>query len=589
MSSMTLESQSLPREVPASLHDGIQDNAPEADVFASLATELRVPLDLIETTFLDVGGRLGQCMTILSKIACNFEALPRDFDSEEMREASTCLEAVASEARRMATAFKCESTGMLKLSGAVSAAARPIKQLQRLVRTIEAVAVNARVVAAGIADVMEGSEVFTVDITALSKSASETLDEFSRIYEQLARDIVRADEQRTLFEQFHGTTLSDLASRIDDQFVKVTERRQAASTSSAETGRLSRQITARISAAVSALQVGDNMRQRVEHVEAALNFLSDLATGREHAGIRPDLIGDQAPTQVIIDAVCGLQSAQLGAALDSFQQEASVAEHALRELAHDTSTAVRQSVVLYSGEDETAPLHALNAELQRATALLKNYEGERKTLDQMADIVSQRIGELLGLVESVQAIERNMRLLSFNANVTCAHLGSRGAGLSVIAGQLRDLTADTVMAAEETVASLDEVSIEVRSIAAAAGTDTGNGTGRLGEQASRAIALLRRVDDRLSAALVDLEQGGTRACRLLDEAVFAFSHQAEIASEIHFVNSRISAARVDASLLSERDGLSADALAGVFAFLRSRYTMEAERHLHDTFAAEAGN
>jgi hypothetical protein len=61
-----------------------------------------------------------------------------------------------------------------------------------------------------------------------------------------------------------------LADRLIANLDEVTRRRQEAAEGGAETGRLSRQIANRIAIAVSALQLGDMTRQRVEHVEAAL-------------------------------------------------------------------------------------------------------------------------------------------------------------------------------------------------------------------------------------------------------------------------------------------------------------------------------
>src|SRR5690606_3993006 len=101
---------------------------------------------------------------------------------------------------------------------------------------------------------------------------------------------------------------------------------------------------------------------------------------------------------------------------------------------------------------------SLSAQLRTAVTILADFETERAKLETVATAVQATVKQLLGHVEAVQEIEANMRLVSLNAAVRCAQLGPRGASLTVIASQLRELTSETVVAAEAAMARLDESS-----------------------------------------------------------------------------------------------------------------------------------
>ncbi|MEO8684800.1 MAG: hypothetical protein ABI414_08175, partial [Devosia sp.] len=199
--------------------------------------------------------------------------------------------------------------------------------LRRTVKMMGIVAINARVVAAGIVGDSDDFNVFTSDIATLSESAHRTIQDFSAAYRQLTDEVRRAAEQRAHFEAAHADTLSGLAGSMEQSLDAVARQRQASLDGSAETGRVSRQIGGRIAGAVMALQVGDATRQRLEHVETAFEILADLVDGQNTAG-----------------------------------RELPATDHAaaLRDLASDARTILARSRDIYGQAGAASPLAALS-------------------------------------------------------------------------------------------------------------------------------------------------------------------------------------------------------------------------------------
>jgi hypothetical protein len=499
-----------------SKQDAEAANSVAGDLHAIVAA-LAHPRQRIETAFVDVGGRLTQAASLL---------------------------------------------------GVVNAAEQPISDLRKAVKMMEIVAINARVAAAGIVGRMEGFDVFTTDIAALSDSATRTIRDFSLVYQRLTEGVERAAEQRAHFEAAHQDTLTGLAERLGRNLAAVVQRRQQSASSSAETSRMSRDIANRIATAVSALQVGDATRQRVEHVEGGLTRLAGIIAGTDEHEVPPEAL------PATVAAVTRLAAAQLADMGATFSVEVEEADDALRQLAVDARAIMDHSREVY-GEANRAgasPLAVLNADLREAVNVLADCEAERGKLDGLAAAVAETVEKLLGYVEAVQDIEANMRLVSLNAAVKCAQLGPRGRALDVIAQQLRQLTGETVLAAEAAMANLTQAAELAEAFGRAASGDSARQVGALEQEARASVTLLETVDKRLREALAVLTRDGGTAVQCLAAAATGFSDHAAIADALSDSERRVAALSEDVE--GEPD-------AALLQQLRKRYTMGSERQVHD--------
>jgi hypothetical protein len=558
-----------------------QTPASRSGDIGAIAMALAQPRQAIEAAFVDVGGRLVQCATLLNRITTVFEALPQDLESPELGEATARLAAVGRRAQDISAAFSAEQTDIARLVSVVTAADHPISDLRRTVKMMGIVAVNARVVAAGIVGDSDDFDVFTTDITTLSDGAARTIQDFSAAYRQLTEEVHRAASQRASFEASHSQTLSGLTARLEAILSEVTRHREASAKGSAETGHVSRQIAGRIASAVMALQVGDATRQRIEHIEAALTTLADLAEGKAV----DDIALAQGELPAATAAISTLSSAQLAGANQAFSADIAEAGKALEDLAADARVVMTHSRDLYGqgSADGSSPLAALGTELRRAAAVLRDCEAERSKLEQVATAVEATVKLLLEHVEAVQEIEANMRLVSLNAAVKCAQLGPRGSALNVIARQLRELTGETVAAAEASMTGLTEAAALARSFGAASSGDAAGQVARLEQEALGAIGLLETVDARLGEALAILNRDGPAAISQLAAAASGFADHAAISEAMADIQIAIAALSPSAPDLA---GIAQTCRPLLQRLYRS-YTMDAERRTHhELFGAD---
>lgn len=543
--------------------------SPDIDDLRQLALALANPREQIETTFVTVGSRLTEGASMLSRITKVFEALPVQLQSSELVEASTRLADVGRQAETISALFAAEQADLTRLVEVVRAADHPIGELRRAVKMMGIVAINARVVAASVVGDSDDFDVFTTDIAKLSESASSTIQQFTAAYRQLTDEVAQAARQRSQFENAHADTLSELAAGMQTALAELARQRSISLESSAETGRVSRQIFGRIASAVMALQVGDATRQRIEHVEAGIEALADLLSAGNlqeidrHAG--RSLVGS-------------LQLAQLSAATSAFENDVAEAGDALRDLAADARSIMDKSRAIYGQDDgaDASSLAALSQAVRHAARVLRDCETECSKLEHVASAVLSTVGVLLSHVEAVQEIEANMRLVSLNAAVKCAQLGPRGAALNVIASQLRELTGETVSAAEGAMTGLHEAAGLAQSFGAAANGDAAGRVGQLEQEATAAMGLLQGVDAALAEALATLNRDGPSVIRLLGTAAETFTSQAAISETMRDLEIQLTEICPPVTS-TEPSG----EVAIIIATQRTRYTMDAERKIHD--------
>lgn len=544
-----------------------------------LAADLARPRCEIEAAFVAAGTRLTEGAALLNSLSKLFEALPEALQGAEAEAASAHLNAVAARAVELSQTFAQEKADLARLVDVVAAANAPISDLRRTVKMMGIVSVNARVTAAGIVGDSDDFDVFTTDIAALSDSANRTIQDFARVYRQLTTEVERAANQRSRFEAAHAQTLSDLARSLAGTIAALREQQAAALESSAETGRVSRQIVNRIGSAVIALQAGDATRQRIEHVETGLACLAAIVAGERVF----ERIVPAEERVVVVAAIADLQRAQLSQTAATFSQEVEQAEQDLAALASDARTIMAHARDFHAGGNgKGSSIADLGRKLRAAIAILKDFETERAKLEAVATAVQDTVRVLLEHVGAVQEIEANMRLVSLNAAVRCAQLGPRGASLTVIATQLRELTSETVIAAEAAMAQLDQSSTLAGAFGAAA---SGSGVGQIGEletQANLALDILGDLDQRIAAALARLNTDGPRGIGLLETAARSLSGQSALAETLDDL-----ALTLTALAPAPDSGAPSETLPSILADLRKHYTMEAERRLHDELFPQA--
>ena len=548
---------------------------------AGIAAELGEAMAQVDQSFVQVSGELAGSASRLSTVTAAFEELPRELESAEIVEATDMLGEVVRHTREIMVGFDAEQRDLDALVEKVDGAHTPMASLRKTIRMIDIVSINARVVASSISSTDHELVVFTTDIAVLAGKAEETIKQFFNAYERLSSDLHKAMTERDRFQARQRTDLNEIATRLSGNLDEITERRRRSIENSVETGRVTREISARIGQAVMSLQIGDATRQRIEHACDGLNDINLLIAGDPSLGI--GLTDDQR----VESAAHGLDliSRLLEGARGDFNSGASEAEQSVKALVGNANTLMRHSREVYGQKHSqgTSVLSELNANMREVAGILEECETDRSKLDAAALAVGQMVDELLSYVEAVQEIEASMRLVTLNAAVECAHLGPDGKALDVIAKQLRELTGETVTSARSALRVLTEAAELARGIAGSAQAEGSQEIARLRGAESAAIALFEKSDAHLSAALKVLHEQEHHCETEILDAAERFSRYEEVSETLADASLRIAALRAEIGVPEPGEGDTSFSEDKLLQRFRASYSMESERRVHDAF------
>ena len=546
----------------------------EADFIArldALVHRLAEPRHAIEQTFLDMGERLISCASLLREISAAHEGLPAELESAEFTAAAEILAAIRERVAQMALAHSDEQDDIIQLTRMASSVKKPLRDLSEAVRAIRFVAVNARVVAAGISSEQSTFSGSTNDMMDLGRSVESAVSEFSGSFGRLNSSLLTARSANASFTNKHGATMHYVSDRLGQHLDVVAQHRARAAEKAEENAQSIARISGRVAEAVSALQIGDITRQRVEHIEQGLTALSDYLA-----------VADAAARAITIDATCRLQVAQLDDAIVNFDEQVAGLADTLGRLAVDTAAVLREN-----GEEAAnlfskggTALAALIDDLHDICVLFNDFEKTRAGLQKIAAEVARSVSAMVNVMadhlDTIREIEQRIRMLSLNTVIQCTRLGEQGDPLMVVAQSLRSLAGDTVTAAETIMSELGEVDGLARRLIERRSTNS-EGSVSPQQDAREAIALFETVISRMRECVGTMSTAGPQAVSLLETTLRSVSGRRDFADVWRSVHSDLEHLAPARSQPIAVDDIDPDLIAG----MRARYTMDSERLLHD--------
>ncbi|NDW06886.1 hypothetical protein [Jiella pacifica] len=515
----------------------------------------------VEQIFLGIGERLVTCVGVLGDMQSAFGAVTTAHASPELASAEAAIRALVSECLDLVERLNHERSLIQRLSRALAAAAPQIDELRQTVAMIAAIAINARVTAAGMRDHgNSGLTVFTDDVLELSKRASSVVDELQQGQVRLRRLLCDASGRSEAFERNFRTATEILRERIEaDLHGAVAERSQAGKVGSSATA-ASQEIAQEVSTIVASMQIGDNTRQRLEHVTAA------LAIARDHAAARPTILR--------------LQLAQLADARDHLVTETSYIRESILVLSRkiDRSfTALKNDLAKAGGADHPGA-QRLASDVAQAAAELSQSEAEHQHVEALAQTIGGDVEMFSACSSEMRTLEFEMRLVSLNTAITCSNLGREGKALGVVSLQMRELVGEMVARSEAVAGALSELGTIAAELSEVRRASAERSMATLVAEAERSLALLQTVGGRLETVGTVLAELGERVAVLTSDAGAALGRLDGLVDDLTAVEADLA---IDAEDEAEECEAPSHDHVALFAELRSAYTMEVERQVHD--------
>ncbi len=341
------------------------------------------------------------------------------------------------------------------------------------------------------------------------------------------------------------------------------ERRARAAETSLRQAAQYQAICAAVDDLVESIQFHDITRQQIEHVAEALRQL------RSEAGRGPGA-----------RSVLDLQSSQLAAAARVFAASVERMQQDLDGIASRARDMAEASGALMGVSHDDHDSFFLRME-GRLTAILKMAavcDAAQAEVEKDAAGLNRTIAKMRDSVSDIREIEIRIERIALNAIIRATHIGDAGNALNTIAEAMQGLARQSSALTEDAFAALEDMS------AAAARVASGPAAGE------------EDVKDRMRRAVLELHSSAERSFSRVRQIA---ASSAGLADGVAALRGGFSAGRTVAATLTrarrELDRLAAEAgrpssggaataPAPHLASLAKRYTMRAERDVHQSVA-----
>lgn len=522
-----------------------------------------VLLSTTEDAFVSAGNSLEDSVARIHALRGAFETLENALGAEANARLHDRVEAVAGHGERLRQDFERINGASGNLRLMMAGVMTEVRTLNVIVKLIANVSINARIQGNCLLRPRPQIASFVETLASLSAEAETVLSHANEAMSAAFAALGTIEAaQADLSNDLRRTTLPAI-----DSFTRIARR------ISGEQGRLHeasqmiddqmRLVAADVSALITALQIGDTLRQRLEQVHAALRLTGPMPS---HKALSFGLAARLA------DGAFGDCRAPIDEALGALEA-LSLRGAGIIASAGFTSAATAQ--------DQSAAGDRAFDTFQRGLDATRLHFGAMQT---GSGRVRAQIQIILEQESALQRIAQHLRMAGINAVIACAKLGEDGRSLRELAQWLRSVTDDCdatmIRLTQALGAAHDEVNRLGDELIGRVDRDLGAFLALAQDLGGEIGGLQRTLGDtsrQLESAASGLSQGLGTAGAALDGVRQHMTESAPAVALLHAL----------AASLPAPDLTDASAIDYLTA-IRARYTMAPERQLHDALVAELG-
>lgn len=529
----------------------------------ALGDPLEAVLRITEETFVQAGDALSGAVEILKGTETLFSRLDVTLGDETSAQLASLIEETFANVEVIRADFDGFSRDAVALRAAVRSVRVEVNELDRVVRTISNVSINARIQGNGLVPPRPQVNSFIERLAAMASEAESILTEVKDAMVGIGHDTGAMETSLLELRQELMLHVLPRLSRFAAIAQSVQDGRAEMTRMSADLAVRMRAVFSEVSRMIMALQTGDSTRQRLERVREVLAEAS-MAPG---SGLEA----------VLVDLARALSAA----AREDAESEIGVSVAALAAVRSSADQAMAAARSFYfakagrgSGEAGTAgDAEALSASLARVKRNLSVMRGRAEDLRGRLDVILKHEA-------TIRQIAQQVRLSGLNAVLICAKLGEEGRSLRELAQWLRTLTDESDAIVQRLQGHLAETRNRTRE-AGQAGVDRLESalSGFIGD-AEALNEAMGQIDRVVSDTARGFDQAGKALPLRLGQAADRLDAFHRALEEL---------ARLEGGLMLRRLALADPVLpmvegtpeAEVLARQRARYTMQAERAIHD--------
>ncbi|HVI90161.1 MAG TPA: hypothetical protein VM659_17785 [Dongiaceae bacterium] len=547
----------------------------------------------IEDSFVGVGGRLESAIEILQRLSQAFSSVRLDLASDDLVTATRAMQEVAERISALTVNANNVPQALQEIIDLTTAVGQRLQEMLKAVKAVDVLAVNAKIAAAGISSRSEEFMSFADEIAVALKVAGSNLTDFRTELNGVTTTLFSAAKSQASLRQYQTDAAATVPKALRLSVTTISDRNAEAGSTVAVIEQKSGEIARQVGIAVSALQIGDTTRQRIEHVEFALDILRDVlndghkgTNGKSHGGFTINGQIDEAARNTLTHRTAQLQVAQLIDTAQELDVQSRRIQEVLTALTRDAREMVGLARRAYGTGNpaEGTFLDELSNRVGQANDLLSGLTEAQHNADVVVSSVMSATSSLTQHMRSIQSLESDIRLMGLNTTLKSSRLGTEGRSLTVIAQELRSCSNITASEAEAIMELLTHVAAIGERLTAGENDGQIEEMRAIQEMMHGSIARLNSVGQALTATLATLSDDAEAVVTLLDGALATINAHHTLSADLTECSMQLQPL---ANLQAAANTTADDALSELHKALSKSYTMARERDVHARFFSTA--
>ena len=517
----------------------------------------------LEERFLEGGAALLSILDVLNKLIASLDELTGSLDETTASATVAELKSTVDKLSRLTELEAVRQAGFQEIATAERTLQPQIEGMQETLRYLRTFAVIAKITGAGIADFSGFAEEILQRIQAGTREVDDFATKLSTLDRGLGPVLVKGRAILAEYDQQVPQIVARLSSGSDE----IARQRKLLGDRAARVRAIAGGIQTKLAATLSAMQIGDITRQRIEHCQSSFEILSDyLHTSGSQ--LQDDQRGNLSRT------VRHLVARQLEQAIHDFDRDTAKIVVTVASFRSDLSEidALRATMTQPGDQDADNAFRELETGVAAARSAVRDIEDVARAAGELGHSTANIVRELLDGIGIVRAVRTDIHYMALNTNLRCGKIGEEGKAVNVVTAELRNFAAQLDENAEHILTELQTLE--------AASEKLNNGgvdvtQDRLDARLAAALENIRAVGDRMDAQMEALDEHGRAAVGEMDRSLSRLNFNAELGDVLRACADEL-ALRDDMLQMPAIDEAAAD-LCDRIARL---YTMVAEREVH---------
>jgi hypothetical protein len=530
---------------------------------APFVERMEVARARIEERFLEGGAALLSILDVLNKLVASLDQVTGSFDEETANATMAELESTVARLSQLSAIEIARQSRFGDIAGAEMNLRPHVDDMQETLRYLRTFAVTAKITGAGIPDFAG----FAEEILQRIQDGTRQVNDFAGKLQHLGSDLgpIRVKGQKII--QSYDETIPQIVAGLSSGGVEIGNQRRVLMQRADSVRAIARGIQSKLASTLSAMQIGDITRQRIEHCQSSLEILDEYLLSPDVAGL------NDTQRQALSRTIRELVSLQLGQSIDDFDRDtskivATVASFRADLLEIDT---LRRAMDRDGEDAGDNAMRRLEIGVGAARSAVQDIEAVAREAADLSRTTADTVRDLLQGIGVIQLVRTDIHYMALNTNLRCSKIGEEGRAINVVTAELRNFAAQLDLTADKILAELQALQEAARKLN---DVEDGSEEQSLDQRLEKAMDSIRAAGDRMDAEMDALGIQSEAAIGDMDRSLARLDFNAELGEIL-----RACADEFVAEPAHQVDGLET-AIADLGGRIGRLYTMVSERELH---------